>query len=82
MIWNLVSANPARVAGLNDRGSFDTGCRADLILVDDADPAHPQVVATMVGGKLVYSSGRLRRKPALGKLVVSIKNGDHKDRTK
>ncbi|MDB5524725.1 MAG: amidohydrolase family protein [Rhizobium sp.] len=66
MVWNLVSANPARVAGLDDRGSLNIGRRADVILVDACDPAHPHVVATMVQGKIVYSSGRLGRKPALG----------------
>ncbi len=64
--WDLVSANPARVAGLDDRGSLSVGHRADLILVDAADPAHPRVVATMVQGRIVYSSGDLRVNPALG----------------
>ncbi|RWM17352.1 MAG: alpha-D-ribose 1-methylphosphonate 5-triphosphate diphosphatase [Mesorhizobium sp.] len=57
LIWNLVSANPARVAGLDDRGSLVAGRRADLILVDAGDPEHPRVVATMVHGQIVYSSG-------------------------
>ena len=70
-IWDLVSANPARVAGLDDRGSLGVGRRADLILVDADDPAHPHVVATMVQGKIVYSSGRLRRKPALGTSIAA-----------
>jgi alpha-D-ribose 1-methylphosphonate 5-triphosphate diphosphatase len=65
-IWNLVSANPARVAGLDDRGSLVAGRRADLILVDAGDPEHPRVVATMVHGQIVYSSGlsRTDRRPA------------------
>src|SRR5262249_54704970 len=32
--WALVSRNPARAAGLVDRGEIATGRRADLILVD------------------------------------------------
>ncbi|MET2831009.1 alpha-D-ribose 1-methylphosphonate 5-triphosphate diphosphatase [Mesorhizobium shangrilense] len=61
-IWDLVSANPARVAGFADRGSLVAGRRADLILVDAQDPAHPHVVATMVHGRIVYSSGLLQRR--------------------
>lgn len=60
LIWNLVSANPARVAGLDDRGSLVAGRRADLILVDAGDPEHPRVMATMVHGQIVYCSGLSR----------------------
>ncbi|PTM91463.1 alpha-D-ribose 1-methylphosphonate 5-triphosphate diphosphatase [Mycoplana dimorpha] len=55
--WSLVSANAAKAAGLEDRGILQPGMRADMILVDARDPAHPHVVATMVGGDLVYSAG-------------------------
>lgn len=55
--WALVSANAAKAAGLKDRGILQPGMRADMILVDARDPAHPHVVATMVGGELVYSAG-------------------------
>src|SRR5262249_9786920 len=34
--WQLISAAPARAAGLSDRGILSEGHRADLILVDDA----------------------------------------------
>src|SRR5438132_841450 len=36
--WNLISAAPARAAGLSDRGVLAEGRRADLILVDDEVP--------------------------------------------
>jgi len=52
--WALISANPARAAGLADRGRLEPGARADVILVDDSDPAAPQVVATLVAGRPVY----------------------------
>ncbi|MDX3927008.1 MAG: alpha-D-ribose 1-methylphosphonate 5-triphosphate diphosphatase [Shinella sp.] len=55
--WALVSANAAEAADLMDRGALRPGLRADLILVDARDPSHPQVLATMVGGRMVYSSG-------------------------
>ncbi|CAA0097887.1 Alpha-D-ribose 1-methylphosphonate 5-triphosphate diphosphatase [Starkeya nomas] len=62
-IWPLVSGNPSRVARLRDRGSLGEGHRADLILVDAGDMAHPQVVATMVAGKIVYASRAIDRLP-------------------
>jgi len=54
--WALVSANPAAVTGLEDRGGLSTGKRADLLLVDASDAAHPRVVAVLVEGRLVYSA--------------------------
>lgn len=71
LIWNLVSANPARVARLDDRGSLVAGRRADLILVDADNPVHPHVVATMVQGKIVYSSGLLQRKRPAGTSIAA-----------
>ncbi len=59
--WRLVSTNPARVAGFADRGAIAVGQRADLVLVDDADPGLPRVVATMVGGNLVHATKDLLR---------------------
>lgn len=53
--WRLVSANPARLAGFGDRGAIACGQRADLVLMDNSDPALPQVVATMVAGNLVHA---------------------------
>lgn len=49
--WGLISGNPARAAGLDDRGAIEEGLRADLVLVD---PAKPQVIATIVGGRIGY----------------------------
>ena len=54
--WHLVSANAAAAAGLTDRGRFEKGKRADVILVDAKDIRHPKVMATFVGGRLVYSA--------------------------
>jgi alpha-D-ribose 1-methylphosphonate 5-triphosphate diphosphatase len=58
-VWNLVSANAAAAAGLDDRGRLEHGKRADIILVDARDVRHPQVVATFVGGRLVYTAANL-----------------------
>jgi alpha-D-ribose 1-methylphosphonate 5-triphosphate diphosphatase len=49
--WGLVTLNPARAAGLTDRGEIAPGKRADLILVD---PAVPRVVATVAAGRLAW----------------------------
>jgi alpha-D-ribose 1-methylphosphonate 5-triphosphate diphosphatase len=54
--WALVSRNPAHMAGLTDRGEIAVGKRADLILVNDDDPALPRVVTSFVGGELRFAS--------------------------
>jgi alpha-D-ribose 1-methylphosphonate 5-triphosphate diphosphatase len=53
--WNLVSRDPARALGLDDRGEIAPGQRADLVFVDDADPAHPVVRQVVCGGRIVYA---------------------------
>ena len=50
--WPLVSANPARAAGLNDRGTLAEGARADILLVDPAGPV-PRPAAMLAGGRLL-----------------------------
>jgi alpha-D-ribose 1-methylphosphonate 5-triphosphate diphosphatase len=55
-VWPLVSTNAADAAGLRDRGRIQAGQRADLILVDPDGPAGPQVVATLVAGRLCHLS--------------------------
>lgn len=52
--WAYVSEHPARAAGLADRGVIAAGKRADLVLVDGADPLRPKAVATMTNGRFVY----------------------------
>jgi len=58
--WRLVSRNPARAAGLADRGEIAPGRRADLILVDDSLPGRPIVVATLAGGVLCHAARPLK----------------------
>jgi alpha-D-ribose 1-methylphosphonate 5-triphosphate diphosphatase len=50
--WRLVSSGPAQALGLSDRGAIEPGARADIVLVDAADPALPKVVAVVVAGRL------------------------------
>ncbi|MCY3755130.1 MAG: alpha-D-ribose 1-methylphosphonate 5-triphosphate diphosphatase [Alphaproteobacteria bacterium] len=50
--WPLVSANPARAAGLDDRGTLAEGARADILLVDPSGPV-PRPAAALAGGRLL-----------------------------
>ncbi|MEM6463523.1 MAG: alpha-D-ribose 1-methylphosphonate 5-triphosphate diphosphatase [Pseudomonadota bacterium] len=52
--WALVSANPAAVGGLDDRGTIEYGRRADIIVVDVPDGEHPRVKATFVAGRKAF----------------------------
>ena len=53
--WNLVSKNPARALGLTDRGTIETGKRADLILVEQCDDG-PKLIATIAYGDIAWMS--------------------------
>ncbi|MEM6358176.1 MAG: alpha-D-ribose 1-methylphosphonate 5-triphosphate diphosphatase, partial [Pseudomonadota bacterium] len=55
--WALVSANAAAAACLSDRGAITPGLRADLVVIDDSDPALPRVVEARVAGASVHSAG-------------------------
>ena len=52
--WHLVSAGPARVLGLTDRGVLAPGKRADIVILDAA--TH-RVAATLVEGRFSFLSG-------------------------
>ena len=52
--WDLISAGPARAAGLSDRGVLAEGRRADVVLVDDTILMRPRVVAVIAAGRLVH----------------------------
>jgi alpha-D-ribose 1-methylphosphonate 5-triphosphate diphosphatase len=52
--WNLISAAPARAAGLTDRGVLAAGYRADIVLVDDDVAMRPRIVAVIAAGRLVH----------------------------
>jgi alpha-D-ribose 1-methylphosphonate 5-triphosphate diphosphatase len=58
--WDLISAAPARAAGLSDRGRLAAGARADLILVDDSEPIRPRVVAAIAAGRIVHLTDATR----------------------
>ena len=52
--WDLISKSPAQAAGLSDRGVLARGHRADILLVDDAVPLRPRIVAVIAAGRLAY----------------------------
>jgi len=52
--WTLISRNPARALGLDDRGVIGPAKRADVVLVDGHDPRRPEIVATIVAGRIVH----------------------------
>lgn len=51
--WPLVSSNPARAAGLHDRGELAPGRRADVVLIDRSVD-QPRAVMTIVAGRIVH----------------------------
>ncbi|MGE4423150.1 MAG: alpha-D-ribose 1-methylphosphonate 5-triphosphate diphosphatase [Pseudodesulfovibrio sp.] len=57
--WRLVSEGPARAAKLSDRGVIEPGRRADLVIVDDSDPALPFAAMTLRQGTPVFSANGL-----------------------
>ncbi|WP_282118978.1 alpha-D-ribose 1-methylphosphonate 5-triphosphate diphosphatase [Ruegeria atlantica] len=52
--WALVTSGPARVLGLQDRGTLAPGQRADLVILDAR--SH-RVAATLAGGRVSFMSG-------------------------
>jgi alpha-D-ribose 1-methylphosphonate 5-triphosphate diphosphatase len=71
--WDLISAAPARAAGLTDRGVLAEGRRADIILVDDELPLRPRIVGVIAAGRLVHltDAGRLLRFAAAPRKAVA-----------
>jgi alpha-D-ribose 1-methylphosphonate 5-triphosphate diphosphatase len=70
--WNLISAAPARAAGLGDRGILAEGRRADIVLVDDKVPLRPRVVAVIAAGRLVYLADASRLAPTSAALRTAV----------
>jgi alpha-D-ribose 1-methylphosphonate 5-triphosphate diphosphatase len=72
--WELISAAPARAAGLADRGVLAAGYRADIILVDDEVPMRPRIVAVIAAGRLVHltEANRLIRSSIAPRNAVAV----------
>ena len=54
--WGLVSANPARAAGLGDRGTIANGAHGDIVLMRRNGAGSAEVVATICDGEIVFLS--------------------------
>ncbi|MEY8800452.1 alpha-D-ribose 1-methylphosphonate 5-triphosphate diphosphatase [Leisingera sp. XS_AS12] len=54
--WRLVSEGPARLLGLDDRGTLEAGKRADIVVLDKQTQ---RVAATIAGGRVSYMSGEV-----------------------
>ncbi|MDF1792935.1 MAG: alpha-D-ribose 1-methylphosphonate 5-triphosphate diphosphatase [Thalassobaculaceae bacterium] len=52
--WGLISTNPAKAAGLDDRGTIETGKRADIVVVAETPGAPAKTLATLVAGRDTY----------------------------
>ncbi|MEM6596439.1 MAG: alpha-D-ribose 1-methylphosphonate 5-triphosphate diphosphatase [Pseudomonadota bacterium] len=54
--WAMISAGPAAILGLTDRGSLAAGQRADLVVID---PRTRDICGTIAGGQVTYMKGEL-----------------------
>lgn len=54
--WDLVSAGPARVLGLEDRGGLEAGKRADFIVLEEETG---RVAAVFAGGRVAHMAGEV-----------------------
>lgn len=52
--WEMISANPAQIFGLSDRGTLMPGQRADLVIMN---PATRRVEGTIANGQIAHLSG-------------------------
>jgi alpha-D-ribose 1-methylphosphonate 5-triphosphate diphosphatase len=57
--WAMISANPARVMGLADRGHLGHGARADIAVVN---PETHRIEMTLCQGRMAHLSGELARR--------------------
>ncbi|MEM9967229.1 MAG: alpha-D-ribose 1-methylphosphonate 5-triphosphate diphosphatase [Pseudomonadota bacterium] len=54
--WSLISAGPAAMLGLKDRGTLEVGKRADFVVLD---ARQKRVAATFTGGRVSYMAGEI-----------------------
>lgn len=65
--WALISANAARAAGLTDRGTIETGKRADLVV---ADPSTGRPLATIVGGRIAHLAAAISTRLSMANAIA------------
>lgn len=57
--WEMISTNPARLMGLEDRGRLNPGQRADLVVMN---PETHVIEATVSAGRLAQAQGEVARR--------------------
>jgi alpha-D-ribose 1-methylphosphonate 5-triphosphate diphosphatase len=57
--WEMISATPARIMGLSDRGHLGAGARADIAVVNAT--TH-RVEMTLCQGRIAHLAGELARR--------------------
>lgn len=57
--WGLISAGPARILGLDDRGTLAAGQRADLVVLHRETR---RIEATLCAGQITYLAGEAARR--------------------
>jgi alpha-D-ribose 1-methylphosphonate 5-triphosphate diphosphatase len=57
--WAMISGNPARIAGLADRGTLAPGQRADVVVLN---PDTRRVEMTLCEGRIAHLSGEMARR--------------------
>lgn len=67
--WAMISARPAQILHLADRGVIDYGKRADLCIVNEATR---QVEATLVAGRLTHLTGEAARRFLGGRAALAL----------
>lgn len=67
--WAMISANPARILRLRNRGAIIEGARADLTIVNARTRA---VEATIVAGRITYLAGDAERRFLAGAGALSL----------
>jgi alpha-D-ribose 1-methylphosphonate 5-triphosphate diphosphatase len=67
--WGMISANPARILHLPDRGVIDYGKRADLCVINTATQ---RIEATLVAGKLTHLTGEAANRFLGGRAAMAL----------
>jgi N-acyl-D-aspartate/D-glutamate deacylase len=74
-----MTAMPARIMGLKDRGTLETGKRADINVFDPATVAekHPELVNDFPGGAARFIQRSTGYKATLVNGSVHVEDGEH-----
>ncbi|MEM7269063.1 MAG: alpha-D-ribose 1-methylphosphonate 5-triphosphate diphosphatase [Pseudomonadota bacterium] len=57
--WALISSGPAQALKFSDRGTLESGARADIVVMN---PDTRRIEATLAGGRIAFLSGEVARR--------------------